>query len=249
MCGRARGVTRPERAICSGSRVQARAPSWVGIARPRPYARGHPPRLRNGALGWELGFRRRLPCVRYAFRFLIIDAESFRMSEPSEMRAPVSVPPALQSDEFDDPYPHLAAARRRSAVATAWPLPVATGAPELGPIYSVLAYDESVQVLRDHETYSSRGLSEAMGPLFAGAIIAMDEPEHRLYRALVAPAFRPKVLERWQTTVVQPAIDNVIDTFIDHDRVDLVEHLTFAFPVRVIARILGLPEQDVANFQ
>jgi cytochrome P450 len=88
-----------------------------------------------------------------------------------------------------------------------------------------------------------------MGPLFDGAIIAMDEPEHRLYRALVAPAFRPKVLERWQTTVVQPAIDSVIDTFIDHDRVDLVEHLTFAFPVRVIARILGLPEQDVANFQ
>ena len=180
---------------------------------------------------------------------LVSDAKSFRMSEPSEMRAPVSVPPPLQSDEFDDPYPHLAAARRRSAVATAWPLPVATDAPELGPIYSVLAYDESVQVLRDHETYSSRGLSEAMGPLFEGAIIAMDEPEHRLYRALVAPAFRHKVLERWQTTVVQPAIDDVIDTFIDHDRVDLVEHLTFAFPVRVIARILGLPEQDVGNFQ
>jgi len=88
-----------------------------------------------------------------------------------------------------------------------------------------------------------------MGPLFAGAIISMDEPEHRLYRALVAPAFRPRVLERWQTTVVQPAIDSVIDTFIDHDRVDLVEHLTFAFPVRVIARILGLPEADVGAFQ
>src|SRR4029079_10641839 len=80
-------------------------------------------------------------------------------------------------------------------------------------------------------------------------IIAMDEPEHRLSRALVAPAFRPKVLERWRTTVLQPAIDSVIDTFIDHDRVDLVEHLTFAFPVQVIARILGLPAQDVADFQ
>ena len=165
------------------------------------------------------------------------------------MDGPASVPPPLQSDELDDPYPHLAAARRCGAVATTWPLPVATGAAELGPIYSVLAYDESVRVLRDHETYSSRGLSETMGPLFTGAIIAMDEPEHRLHRAPVAPAFRPKVLERWQTTVVQPAIENVIDTFIDHDRVDLVEHLTFAFLVRVIARILGLPEQDVANFQ
>jgi cytochrome P450 len=161
----------------------------------------------------------------------------------------MSGPPPLQSDEFDDPYPYLAAARRRGAVTTVWPLPPAAGAPAEGPIYSVLAYDESVRVLRDHETYSSRGLSEAMGPLFAGAIIAMDEPEHRLHRALVAPAFRPKVLEQWQSKVVRPAIDAVIDSFIDHDRVDLVEHLTFAFPVRVIARILGLPEQDVASFQ
>jgi cytochrome P450 len=171
------------------------------------------------------------------------------MSDPGELRAPGSAPPPLQSDELEDPYPYLAAARRSGAVATTWPLPVATGAPDFGPIYSVLGYDESVEVLRDHETYSSRGLSEVMGPLFSGAIIAMDEPEHRLYRALVAPAFRPKVLERWQTTVVQPAIDQVIDTFVDCDRVDLVEHLTFAFPVRVIARILGLPEEDVANFQ
>ncbi len=171
------------------------------------------------------------------------------MSEPGNLRPPVAAPPTLQGDPLDDPYPHLAAARRRGAVSTTWPLPVETGAPEPGSVYSVLAYDESVQVLRDSETYSSRGLADAMGPLFAGAIIAMDEPEHRLYRALVAPAFRPKVLERWRETVVQPAIDNVIDTFIDHDRVDLVEHLTFAFPVRVIARILGLPEQDVTHFQ
>jgi len=162
--------------------------------------------------------------------------------------SPGSEPPLLGSD-LDDPYPLLAAARRRGAVATTWPLPADADAPDLGPIYSVLAYDECVQVLRDHETYSSRGLSEAMGPLFEGAIIAMDEPEHRLYRALVAPAFRPKVLERWRTAVVQPAIDSVIDTFVDQDRVDLVEHLTFAFPVRVIARILGLPERDVADFQ
>jgi len=153
------------------------------------------------------------------------------------------------SDEFEDPYPHLAAARRSGAVTTVWPLPPAAGAPEVGPVYSVLAYDECVRVLRDHETYSSRALSEVMGPLFAGAIIAMDEPEHRLHRALVAPAFRPKVLEQWQTTVVRPAIDAVIDSFIDQDRVDLVEDLTFAFPVRVIAEILGLPQRDVDSFQ
>jgi cytochrome P450 len=171
------------------------------------------------------------------------------MDGPSRERGEILVPSPPFSDELDDPYPHLAAARRRGAVTTTWPLPPAAGEVAFGPVYSVLAYDESVQVLRDHETYSSRGLIEAMGPLFDGAIIAMDEPDHRFHRALVAHAFRPKVLEQWQTAVVRPAIDGIIDSFIDHDRVDLVEHLTFAFPARVIARILGLPEQDVESFQ
>ena len=171
------------------------------------------------------------------------------MSEPSEALGETSAAPPLQSDELEDPYPHLASARRNGAVTTEWPLPSVADAPALGPIYSVLGYDECALVLRDHETYSSQGLTEAMGPLFEGAIIAMDEPEHRLHRALVAHAFRPKALEQWQTTVVQPAIDSVIDSFIDHDRVDLVEHLTFAFPVRVIAQILGLPERDLPSFQ
>jgi cytochrome P450 len=152
-------------------------------------------------------------------------------------------------DLLDDPYPALAEARRRGPVATEWPLPADAGTPDLGPIYSVLTYDECLRVLRDHETFSSRGLTEAMGPLFEGAIIAMDEPDHRLHRALVAPAFRPKVLEQWRTTIVRQVVDDVIDAFVDRDVVDLVEHLTFALPVRVIARILGLPQDDVAVFQ
>jgi len=187
-----------------------------------------------------------LPTNRYA---TAIGETGLAVIESSEADGDRSVPPPLPAHEVDDPYPYLAAARRRGAVTTAWPLPPGGDETEAGPTYSVLAYDECVHVLRDHETYSSRGLSEAMGPLFEGAIIAMDEPEHRLHRALVAHAFRPKVLERWQTTVVRPVIDELIDSFIDRDRVDLVEHLTFAFPVRVIARILGLPQRDIASFQ
>jgi cytochrome P450 len=156
---------------------------------------------------------------------------------------------SVRPEELEDPYPSLAAARRRGPVTTAWPLPTDDWNGGQGPVYSVLGHDECVHVLRDHETYSSRGLVDAMGPLFTGAIIAMDEPEHRLHRALVAPAFRPKVLEQWRTTVVQPVIDEIVDSFADEDRVDLVERLTFAFPARVIARILGLPRGDVATFQ
>jgi cytochrome P450 len=80
-------------------------------------------------------------------------------------------------------------------------------------------------------------------------MIAMDEPEHRAHRALVAPAFRPKLLARWEHELVRRVLDELIDSFAPLGRADLVRRLTFAFPVRVIARILGLPERDSQQFQ
>ncbi|MCU1458404.1 MAG: hypothetical protein JWL73_2496 [Actinomycetia bacterium] len=171
------------------------------------------------------------------------------MDERSGKQRPTNAAPALEFGDIDDPYPYLAAARQRGPVSMEWPLPLGPDTPLLEPTCAVLGYDEAVRVLRDAETYSSRGLNEIMGPLFADTIIAMDEPEHRVHRALVAPAFRPKVLERWQQSLVRTVIDEIIDSFISEDAVDLVERLTFAFPVRVIARILGLPEGDAPRFQ
>ena len=163
---------------------------------------------------------------------------------------PFEPPGTIEPDAVDDPYPYLAAARRKGSVHTEWPLPIdeiASSAGELG--FCVLGYDEVVAVLRDNETYSSRFLSELMGPVLDGTVIAMDEPEHRAHRALVAPAFRPKLLARWEETLVRRVVDDIIDSFASGDRADLVRQFTFAFPVRVIARILGLPDQDTQRFQ
>jgi len=88
-----------------------------------------------------------------------------------------------------------------------------------------------------------------MGPMLGHTMIAMDDPEHRAHRALVAPAFRPKLLARWEHDLVRRVIDELIDSFAPLGRADLVRRLTFAFPVRVIARILGLPERDSQQFQ
>jgi cytochrome P450 len=88
-----------------------------------------------------------------------------------------------------------------------------------------------------------------MGPMLGRTMIAMDEPEHRAHRALVAPAFRPKLLARWEEELVRRVVVELIDSFAPLGRADLVRSLTFAFPVRVIARILGLPERDSQQFQ
>jgi cytochrome P450 len=91
--------------------------------------------------------------------------------------------------------------------------------------------------------------ADVMGFLMGHTILEMDEPEHRLHRALVAPAFRSKVLARWEDELVGATVHRLIDGFAATGRAELVRHVTFPFPVQVIARILGLPTADYPRFQ
>ena len=114
---------------------------------------------------------------------------------------------------------------------------------------TVFGFDEVVQVLRDNETYSSVVYADVMGQVMGRTILEMDEPEHRLTRALVAGSFRSKVLERWEEGLVALVVNELVDSFVERGRSDLVRDVTFNFPVQVIARILGLPRSDYQRFQ
>lgn len=151
-----------------------------------------------------------------------------------------------------DPYPEMAELRRQHPVHVG-PVDLGDGlklvSPDRPPPVTVFGFDEAAQVLRDNETYSSTVYEEIMGPVMGRTILQMDEPEHRLYRALVSHAFRSKVLERWEADLVSLVVNELIDGFIDEGEADLVQELTFNFPVQVIASILGLPRADFTIFQ
>lgn len=114
---------------------------------------------------------------------------------------------------------------------------------------TVLGFDECVTVLRDYETYSSTVYEAVMGSVMGRTILQMDEPEHRMQRALVSPAFRSKMLEKWEDGLVRAVANELIDRFAARGRADLVREFTFNFPVQVIARILGVPRSDYPRFQ
>ena len=151
-----------------------------------------------------------------------------------------------------NPYPALHALRRESPVHVG-PIDLGEGAEMANPSkpapVTVFGFDEVVQVLRDSETYSSTVYEEIMGMVMGRTILQMDEPEHRTIRTLVASSFRSKMLERWEGDLVARVVNELIDTFIDEGRTDLVRSVTFNFPVQVIARILGLPREDYPKFQ
>ncbi len=151
-----------------------------------------------------------------------------------------------------DPYPLLHELCRQSPVHTG-PIDLGEGIDPLDPTkpapVTVFGFDEVVQVLRDNETYSSSVYTDVMGMVMGRTILEMDEPEHRALRALVAPSFRSKMLERWEEDLVAVVVNELIDSFIDDGHTDLVRTVTFNFPVQVIARILGLPREDYPRFQ
>jgi cytochrome P450 len=152
----------------------------------------------------------------------------------------------------EDPYPLLAMAREKGPVLKenleAELLADGT-APPAGPeVFTAFSYDAVQTVLRDGETFSSAGYADVMGAVMGHTILEMDEPEHHTYRGLVQQAFSRKAMERWETEAVGPIVDECIDAFVDRGQAELVRELTLPFPVNVIARMLGLPREDLPQF-
>jgi cytochrome P450 len=157
--------------------------------------------------------------------------------------------------DVSDPYPLFAGIRADSPV-----LQVDYGAgsgrrsrldpkaPKVLSLFTVTSHELAQQVLTDNERFSSAGYATTIGQVMGRTILEMDPPEHLRHRALVARAFRARVLDRWSDAIIGATVNELIDAFALDGHADLVPQLTFPFPVRVIARILGLPEADWPRF-
>jgi cytochrome P450 len=115
-------------------------------------------------------------------------------------------------------------------------------------IWLVSKYADVELVLRDPKRFSSRVNADTMGPVMGTVILAMDGEEHRRYRNLVAHAFRPSALARWESELIGPTIHRLIDGLAPHTSADLVADITSQFPVQVIAEVLGVPSDAHERF-
>jgi cytochrome P450 len=154
-----------------------------------------------------------------------------------------------------DPYPMFAGIRAETPVLH---VQLGTGsgsryrhdekAPPMTSLFTVTEYETARQVLTDTARFSSAGYAATMGQVMGRTILQMDSPEHQRHRALVAKAFRTRVLDQWSDAIIGATVGELIDAFVGDGHADLIPQLTFPFPVRVIARILGLPEADWPRF-
>ncbi len=108
-------------------------------------------------------------------------------------------------------------------------------------VYRVYRYDDCETVLRDEQRFSARINGELMRPFLGETILEMDGSRHQRVRGLAGHAFRPKAVHDWEESLIRPTVHEVIDGFASRGRADLVRDLAWQFPVRVFARLLGVP--------
>lgn len=113
----------------------------------------------------------------------------------------------------------------------------------------LFGYDGVHQAFRDDRTFTSAAYDKTIGLVMGHTILAMGGKEHHDHRNLVAKAFRSSALARWEPSVVAPICDRLVDEIKADGHADLVKAVTFEFPTRIIATLLGLPPEDLDLFR
>src|SRR5262245_17584023 len=150
-------------------------------------------------------------------------------------------------ENFADPYPVYRALRDQSPVHYV-SIPAGGASGLTAPIraWGLLKYDDVYGALRDHETFSSENpMAGQFGPRMV--LLQDDPPRHMRFRRLVNRVFtlkRVEALEPWITSIAHTLLDE-----ISEGTADFVESYTIPLPVKVIARLLGIPGEDYATFK
>ena len=114
--------------------------------------------------------------------------------------------------------------------------------------YAVVGFDAAVQLLRDGSLVSSRIWRQTAEITWGYTIVVMDDPDHRSYRGLIEQAFTRHAMENVANDIVSPVIEGLVDGIAERGRADLVREFTFRFPILIIAKLLGLPDDDIRRY-
>jgi cytochrome P450 len=150
-----------------------------------------------------------------------------------------------------DPYPFFAEKRMQAGVFRGTVMDYSRTPESLRPKqnYAAMSFDAVNTVFRDGKLFNSAMYDATIGLFIGPTILAMGGTTHREHRNLVSAAFKSKSLARWEPEIVRPIVNALIDEFVESGETDLIKNFTFEFPTRVIATLLGLPEEDLPTFR
>ncbi len=74
-------------------------------------------------------------------------------------------------------------------------------------------------------------------------VIRADPPDHTRLRKAINKPFTPKSMEEWRP-MVREVVNDLLDQAASRGRMDVMADLAAPLPLRIIARLLGIPEAD-----
>jgi len=115
--------------------------------------------------------------------------------------------------------------------------------------WTLFDFESVFTAFREDTVFASEMYNQTIGLVFGPTILGMAGKQHHDHRSLVSKAFKQSALAAWEPEVIDPICDQLVDEFKDHGEVDLVKAVTFEFPTRVTAALLGLPQEDLEMFR
>lgn len=110
------------------------------------------------------------------------------------------------------------------------------------PFWQVFKYDDVLQVITDYKRFSSESLLGSAGFL-KDTLVVTDPPDHRKLRNLVNQAFTPRAVARLSDRITQ-ITQELLDDVREQGKMDVVADMAFPLPAKVIAELLGVPNED-----
>lgn len=107
-------------------------------------------------------------------------------------------------------------------------------------------YDDVAAVFRDHDTYSTKPYERIFTDVIGPTMVQMDGDDHDVRRSIVAPVLVGRKLETNYLPLIDTVVDDLLDKLPTTGSIDLIAGLTMPLPLKVIATILGMGEDDDA---
>ncbi|MEU6594047.1 cytochrome P450 [Streptomyces sp. NPDC046881] len=120
--------------------------------------------------------------------------------------------------------------------------------PDGGGFWVVTRYEDIVAVYTDHDSFSSRyGMRldsnpEAVSAVAQRMLIVSDAPEHTRLKRVLAGAFAPNEMPRFEALVRQVVRETVTEALdrVEFDFIDIAKQV----PNRVVCAFMGVPRTD-----
>lgn len=149
-------------------------------------------------------------------------------------------------DTYLSGFPHSAFSKLRTETPVAW-----VEESDGSGFWAITKHADVIEVSRDYNRFTaSRGIrmeEMAADELEARrTMMELDPPEHTRLRRLVQPGFTPKVVATYESAF-RLLVGNVLDQVLTQHRFDFVTEIARELPIRMLCRLLGVPESDAGK--